>query len=532
MLFTGYMRLTIDIRKIPEEQKSELVVLLLEVIKQQGEVIQELKDEIARLKGHNPRPKITPSQLEQPKKEERKGDDKKRRPGSEKRQKSAELVIHEEQRVRAKDLPQGSKFKGYRDFIVQGLVLKAHNIRYLLECWQTVDGRYITAEPPSELCGKHFTPELIRFVLYQHHHCHVTQPLLLEQLCELGIDISAGQISNILIEGKHDFHQEKDAVLAVGLEVSSYVSVDDTGARHQGKNGYCTHIGNEWFSWFESTPTKSRINFLRLLRAGRTDYVINSDAAAYWEAHKLPRALLLLSADQPRVFDDDDQWDQYLKEKGVQGARHIQIATEGALIGSIIDNGISKNLVVVSDDAGQFDVLLHALCWIHAERSINRITPMSEQGRKDLEQVRKQLWQLYADLKRYKVNPQPAEAERLDRAFDEIFTTKTQSASLNNAIKRIYHNKSELLLVLRRPEIPLHNNLSENAIREYAQRRKISGGTRSETGRRTRDTFTTLKKTCRKLGVSFWHYLGDRLSKIAFIPSLADLIRCRALERG
>jgi hypothetical protein len=527
------MKLTIDIPKIPEEEKSELVVLLLEVTRQQSEIIQELKDEIARLKGHNPKPKITPSRLEQPPKDERKGSDDKRRPGSEKRQKSAELVIDEEIKVPAKNVPEGSSFKGYKDFIVQGLVLKAHNIRYRLECWQTLDGSYVSAEPPTELGGKHFTPDLIRFVLYQHHQCHVTQPLLLEQLRELGIDISSGQISNILIEGKKDFHEEKDAVLAVGLEVSRYVSVDDTGARHQGQNGYCTHIGNEWFSWFESTHTKSRINFLRLLRAGRTDYVINSDTVAYWEAHKLPRAVLdLLCVGERRVFADDAQWDLYLKVKGVQSARHIQIATEGALVGSIIEHGISKNLVIVSDDAGQFNVLLHALCWIHAERSINKITPMSEQGREDLEQVRKQLWQLYAELKAYKANPQPAEAERLARVFDEIFTTQTHSASLNSALKRIYQNKSELLLVLRYPEIPLHNNLSENAIREYAQRRKISGGTRSEAGRRSRDTFTTLKKTCRKLGVSFWHYLGARLKKTASIPNLADLIRCRAMKPG
>jgi hypothetical protein len=240
----------------------------------------------------------------------------------------------------------------------------------------------------------------------------------------------------------------------------------------------------------------------------------------------------LLCADEPGVFADDAQWEKYLNQKGVQGARHIQIATEGVLIGSILEHGISKNLVVLSDDAGQFNVLLHALCWIHAERSINKITPMSEQGRDDLEQVRNQFWQLYANLKAYKANPQPADAERLNRVFDEIFTMRTRSASLNNALKRIYDNKSELLLVLRYPEIPLHNNLSENAIREYAQRRKISGGTRSEAGRRSRDTFTTLKKTCRKLGVSFWHYLGDRLGKIALIPNLAHLIRYRALEQG
>ena len=93
----------------------------------------------------------------------------------------------------------------------------------------------------------------------------------------------------------------------------------------------------------------------------------------------------LLGADEPRIFADDAQWEQYLEQKGIQGARHVQIATEGALIASIIEHGISRNLVIVSDDAGQFNVLLHALCWIHAERSINKITPVSEKGKDDLE---------------------------------------------------------------------------------------------------------------------------------------------------
>ena len=526
------MKITIAIPEIPEEEKSELVVLLLEIIRQQGEIIHELKDEIARLKGHNPRPTITPSRLEQPKKEKPEGVDKKR-PGSEKRQKSSELVIHEERKVPAEHVPAGSRFKGYKDFIVQDLRISAHNIKFRLECWQTPEGGCITAEVPPESGGKHFGTEFIRFTLYQYHHCHVTQPLLLEQLHEFGVDISAGQLSNILVENNNDFHQEKDAVLATGLDVSSYVNVDDTGARHQGKNGYCTHIGNEWFSWFESTATKSRINFLRLLRAGRTDYVINSDAVGYWEAHKLPRPVIeLLEADQPRNFADDPQWKLYLEQKSIQGARHVQIATEGALIASIIEHGISRNLVIVSDDAGQFNVFLHALCWIYAERSINKITPVSEKGKDDLQRVREQLWGLYEDLKAYKVNPDQAEAERLGKLFDEIFTAKTHSASLNNALKRINNNKSELLLVLQNPEIPLHNNLSENAIREYVKRRKISGGTRSEAGRRSRDTFTSLKKTCRKLGLSFWQYLHDRLNKIGFIPSLADLIRYRSLKPG
>ncbi|MCD6585977.1 MAG: transposase [Desulfobacteraceae bacterium] len=96
------------------------------------------------------------------------------------------------------------------------------------------------------------------------------------------------------------------------------------------------------------------------------------------------------------------------------------------------------------------------------------------------------------------------------------------------ALDRIYKNKSELLLVLQRPEIPLHNNLSENDIRGYVKKKKISRGTRNENGRRCRDTFSSLKKTCRKLGISFWDYLKDRLSGNNSIPLLSDCIRHRA----
>ena len=138
----------------------------------------------------------------------------------------------------------------------------------------------------------------------------------------------------------------------------------------------------------------------------------------------------------------------------------------------------------------------------------------------------------YKGLKKYKQNPKLKEKKRLETMFDEIFSSKTASASLNTVLKRIYQNKSELLLVLERPNIPLHNNGAESAIREYVKKRKISGSTRSENGRRCRDTFTSLKKTCRKLGVSFWQYLKDRIEKTNFIPDLSELVREHALKPG
>jgi hypothetical protein len=126
---------------------------------------------------------------------------------------------------------------------------------------------------PPEYQG-HYGPTLIAFTLYQHHQCRVTQTLILEELRELGIDISAGQVNRILIENKESFHQEQEQVFQVGLSTAGYIHTDDTGARHQGKNGFCTVIGNDLFAYFNSSNSKSRENYLRMLRGPQEDFVL------------------------------------------------------------------------------------------------------------------------------------------------------------------------------------------------------------------------------------------------------------------
>jgi hypothetical protein len=290
----------------------------------------------------------------------------------------------------------------YKDFVVQDIIIESYNTLYRLTLYETPDGGYVIGKLPEHLNDKHFGSMVIGFILYQYYHCHVTQPLLLEQLHEFGIDISTGTLNNLLIEEKERFHLEKDRILSVGLEVSNYVNVDDTGARHQGKNGYCTHIGNEAFSWFESTGSKSRINFLKLMRAGHSDFIVNVDAIGYMLSNRLPKLVLdIFHNNLGIMFANESQWHEFLSASGIIKPRHVQIATEGALIGSIIEHGISKDLVIVSDDAGQFNVLLHALCWIHANRAIDKIVPCTEPAKKDLDSVKDQIWQFYEDLKAY-----------------------------------------------------------------------------------------------------------------------------------
>jgi len=518
------MSITKFIEKISEKEKTPLVIRLIETIKLLVETIQGLRDEIARLKGTNQKPKIKPSKLEKPEKKE--GTGKAKRPGSRKRSKTNSLEIHETLPVKPESIPEGSVFKDYNRYTVQDLVIKPHNVLYLIERWEGPNGEYIVGKLPDHIDG-HFGATLRAHILNQYYQCHVTQPLIYEDLIDKGFDISKGMVNDIIVENKEQFHREKEDILEAGLESSDYINVDDTGARHDGKNGYCTHIGNEKFAYYESTESKSRINFLKILRGAYSDYVINVDALLYMAEQGMPKIIMTkFSGCSDVVLADDKKWSAFLESLEITGERHVQIATQGALVGSLMEHGFNPNLVIISDDAGQFNVFLHALCWIHAERTIRKLIGYSVRQREAIEDKKTQIWEYYQELKNYKKNPTLEQKGLLENRFDEIFTEKTDYETLNQALKRIHANKEELLLVLNRPDIPLHNNLSENDIREYVKRRKISGSTRSANGRKCRDTFTSLKKTCRKQGVSFWEYLKDRLGGGSKeIPYLPDLVR-------
>ena len=498
-----------------------------EQIQRQSEQIDALKEEIAKLKGLEGRPKIAPSRLNDKKRDSTAASDAKR-PGSDKQSKKVSLDIDETIVVPPAKIPSDSRYLGTREFDVQNLIIKTHNIRYLLEEWLTPDGRYISGEPPEDARRGHFGVDLVSFILYQHHQCHVTQPLLHEQLQEFGVDISAGQVNHFLTEDLDLFHVEKDEILKAGLEVSSFVQVDDTGARHDGKNGYCTYIGNELFAWYGSTGSKSRINFLELLSAGKVSYRLSEAAFRYMVEEKLSKVVVrTLRRSTRRVFKDQADWLESLKQLGISRPGHVRLITEAALYGALLAGGFNSELVILSDDAGQFNVPLlpHALCWIHAERAFKRLIPMTDEQREDQAEIADAFWQLYRDLKGYKDKPRKRRRQQIERTFEALFQRRTSFESLNLALRRIYDNRVELLMVLDHPDLPLHNNSAESDIREYVKRRKVSGGTRSDSGQGSRDTFTALKKTCRKLGLAFWRYLHDRLGKAGEIVYLPELIR-------
>ena len=490
---------------------------------------QALRDEVARLKGLPPRPPSRPSGMEEATGPELGGKGEahsKQRRGT-KRDRDAVTA----ERVLKAAVPAGSRFKGYEDCLVRDLRLSAEVVRYRRERWLTPSGETVVAPLPPGIVGG-FGPELRRFILAAHAQGQVTTERLTALLNGIGVEISKRQVVRLLCAPLDDLVAEDRDVLRAGLATARWITVDDTAARHARGDGITTQIGDDRFTAFRTGASKSREAFLSLLRAGHTDYVISEAALDYMRGRCLAGSVIALLATHPaKAFADAPAWAAHLADLGIDRLAvtpdPVRIATEGALWGAILHHGLLTKTVIVSDDAGQFRVGEHALCWVHAERLVHKLVPATPEQRRAVELVRTLIWWFYADLKAWKRDPCPRRAAALRARFDRIFKRQTNYVTLDRLLARLHRRKHELLRVLRHPTIPLHTNSSENDIRACVTKRKISGGTMSTAGRTARDVLLGLMKTCRKLGVSFFRYLGDRLHVPGdvTVPPLPDLVR-------
>jgi Transposase IS66 family len=498
----------------------------------------QVRDENARLKGGSGRPKIPPGKAggsDYSSEQERRAAPK----TWQKRGKQDRLRIDRTERVAVDSatLPPDAVFKGYETVVVQDLVLRTDTVAFEQEVWYSPsERRSYRARRPAGYEGS-FGPHLRALVLTLAYAGGMSETKLLELVRSTGIVLSAGTLSNLLTEGRTAFRDEACDVLRAGLASTPYQHLDDTSTRVDGDGWYCHILCNALYTAYQTRPTKDRRTIVEVLRGGRPaayrydreaerhlGFLGLSAAAQARVRAALPRDQTLDEAQLARLLDGP------LARLGPRQREQVREAL--AVAAYLADPAWPVVRTLVCDDAPQFRAITEelALCWIHEGRHYKQLTPFLPQPRAALADILDQFWTYYRDLLAYREHPTPDERARLDARFDALFGTVTGYHALDRRLALTREKKPELLLVLARPELPLHNNPAELGARQRVRKRDVSFGPRSPAGSAAWDTFMTLAATTRKLGLDFAAFLTDRFTQAGQIPPLANLIAARATQ--
>ena len=535
----------LDLKAIQDENARELIRQLLNLVEKlsadlgDAQVeIQRLRDEVNRLKGEQGKPKIkgnTPKPLPTDHSSENERHKSRQR---HKKSKKAEIQIDREQVVEVDPsvLPKDAKFKGYEDVVVQDILLRTDNILFHKQKYYATSTRktYL-AELPRGYEGQ-FGPGIKALTLAFYFGIGTSEPKILEFFENVGIQISAGEISNLLIKKQESFHTEKDVVYEAGLQSSPWQQTDDTLTRVDGQNQHCHVVCNPVYTSYHTRASKERLSVLDVLCNGRKRvYRLNEETIGYLSSIPWSKAAWR----KIQSWKSEQDWEEvaFLERLG-EGLPRLRKQQRKTLIdaAAVAAYHTQRDYPVVQalvcDDAPQFNWLGQEmmLCWVHDGRHYKKLMPVIALHRKLLDDFLKQFWEYYHQLLDYCQNPTVEEHLRLETAFDDLFTNHTGYDALDQRIAKTKVKKDSLLLVLQYPELPLHNNASELGVRQRVRKRDVSFGPRTEDGVRAWDTFETLAETAKKLGVSFYHYLVDRISGTNQIQPLADLVSLRATE--
>jgi len=506
-------------------------------VRAQAEEIQRLRDENNHLKGQQGKPDIKPNKPpRQLSSEAERAVPKPRR----KRTKRADLRIDRELVVPLdpSTLPADAQFKGYQRAVVQDVVLTSDTVRLLkAKYYSPSEHRTYLASPPPGYEGQ-FGPGLKALVLTLYFDSGMSEPIIRALLTQAGVQISTGQISNLLIADQERFHQERAAVLAAGLQSSPWQHIDTTSTRVDGINQQCHVLCNPLYTVYTTLPQRDRLHVLDVLRGG-TPRSFRLDASA----ERLMRLMDVPARDQRRLAHlprDQDHSEAVLDEylatygKGITEQRRKWIKDSLAIAAYHAQGEGSFPIVntLVCDDAPQWTMLTEAvaLCWVHDGRHYKKLEPKLAYHRQLLADFLKEYWEYYRELLAYREQPSAAQAERLRKEFDRLFATKTGYDALDERIRITRDKKRGLLMVLSHPELPLHNNPAELGARRRVRKRDVSFGPQSARGAAAWDTFQTLAATAQKLGVRFHDYVRDRIRQGGLFPRLAELITERGQE--
>jgi len=534
----------LDLSAIHEENARTLVQILLNQIEELSAslrearvLIQEQRDEINRLKGEQGKPDIK-ANVPQPAANHSSEKERHQTRERHKKSKKASIVIHREEvtTIDRESLPADAIFKGHEEVIIQDIIFRAENVRFLKEKYYSPsEHKTYLAGLPAGYEGQ-FGPGIKAFVPTLYFGGGMTEPKILELLGYANIQISPGQISNMLLKGQAVFHTESDAVFEAGLRSSPSQHIDDTTTRVNGQNQNCHILCNPVYTAFRTRPHKDRLTILDVLRNGRSRiFLMNTEGLSYLEGLSLSKATrqTLQSWQDGIVLNEIDfiaRLNKDLPDLPVQQRKTIIDAAAVAAYHAEIGFPVIQTLIC--DDAPQFNWLTPSmmLCWIHEGRHYKKLIPVVAHHQELLKDFLKRFWEFYHRLLDYHEQPSQEAAINLETEFGKLFTTQTGYSELDKRLAKTLAKKEALLLVLKHPELPLHNNPAELAARFRVRKRDISFGPRTDDGKNAWDTFMTLTATCKKLGISFYEYIRDRVTKAKSIPPLAELIQKRANE--
>lgn len=538
----------IELSQIQEAGARELISRLLNLVEQLSadlrqvqQEVQRLRDENARLKGEQGKPNIKPNA---PSGNRDYSSEKERKSGNKPKDPKAEAQPPKNQRVRIDReeiltvdparLPADAQFKGYEDVTIQELIFRTDNVLFHKEKFYSPSERktYLAELPPGY--QGQFGCQLKSLIWVLYFASQVSQPKIVELLESAGIMISEAEVSNILIKEQGLLDAEKAEIVRAGLESAPWQQTDDTATRVNGLNEHCHILCNPLYTAYFTLLKKDRQSVIDVLSNGQPRrYLFNQQATVYFEQHRLGQRLLEKVEQLPQGnLLDEAGIEQAIKEQfGEISSQQQKIIKDGARVAAYqAEEAAPVVKLLVCDDAGQSKGITAevGLCWVHDGRHYKRLTPVVELHRKLLDEFTDQYWKYYQKLREYQENPTKEGAESLAQRFDELFGRQTGYDALDQRISRTRENKASLLAVLRHPEVPLHNNASELGARARVRKRDVSLGPRTAEGKRAWDTGQTIVATAKKLGVSVYAYIKDRLSGARQMPSLAEMIREKA----
>lgn len=499
--------------------------------------VSELRDEVNRLKGEQGRPEIKPNK----KKGERtdhSSEKERRRPKSwHKGTKNDQIRIDRDERLDVDKslLPADAEFKGYVESIVQDLRIRTDNVLFVKEKYYSPVERQVYVAPlPAGYDGQ-FGPGIRALVVTLYYAGGMTEPKILEFLTQFGVSISTGQISNLLVKEQEPWHAEKEAVWRTGLESSHWQHMDDTATRVDGENQHCHILCNPYYTAYFTRSGKDRLTLIHLLQGTeRVQLLLNQETFGWLDLFETPLWAQRLVGDWPQnqllAPEPFMNWVETQLAPRLNVQQRARILEAAALTAYHAQTDIPVIPILLTDDAPQFGHITRqrALCWIHEGRHYKKLTPFVPHHQKLLADFLEKFWDYYHQLQDYQEAPTSMQADQLRKRFDSLFSTHTGYDQLDQRIAKTLAKKEQLLLVLDYPHLPLHNNPAELGVRQRVRKRDISFGPRSPDGVAAWDTFMTLTETAKKLGVSFYQYVFDRISQSNRLPSLAQLIDAHA----